>query len=117
MNRSVQEATLSAGIAAGCVKTILLAHGKARMPALAVLPARLVRGATCRRRAKCPGCRKGSTKRIHGGSGWKRLFDDPIPLQRGRQLVTLEDAAKYIQKLAKAEQQLAEWQAAVERCS
>jgi hypothetical protein len=23
--------------------------------------------------------------------GWKRKFDDPIPLPRGRQLVTLED--------------------------
>jgi hypothetical protein len=46
--------------------------------------------------------------------GWKRRFDDPIPLPRGRQIVTLEDAAKYIQKLPKAEQQLAEWQAAVE---
>jgi hypothetical protein len=47
-------------------------------------------------------------------SGWKRRFDDPIPLPRGRQLVTLKDAAKYIQKLAAAEQQIAEWQAAVE---
>jgi hypothetical protein len=47
-------------------------------------------------------------------TGWKRPFDDPIPLPRGRQLVTLEDAAKYIQKLPKAEQQLAEWRAAVE---
>jgi hypothetical protein len=46
--------------------------------------------------------------------GWKRPFDDPIPLPRGRQLVTLEDAAKYIQKLSKAEQHLAEWQTAVE---
>jgi hypothetical protein len=45
---------------------------------------------------------------------WKRPFDDPIPLPRGRQLVTLGDAARYIQKLPKAEQQLAEWQAAVE---
>src|ERR1700676_1368575 len=33
---------------------------------------------------------------------------------RGRQIVTLEDAAVYIQKLSKAEQQLEEWQAAVE---
>jgi hypothetical protein len=33
---------------------------------------------------------------------------------RGRQLLTLEDAAKYIQKLPVAEQQIAEWQAAVE---
>ena len=45
---------------------------------------------------------------------WSRAFDDPIPLPRGRQLVTLKDAAKYIQKLAAAEQQMAEWQAAVE---
>jgi hypothetical protein len=35
--------------------------------------------------------------------GWKRPFDDPIPLPRGRQLVTLKDAANYIQKLPKAE--------------
>jgi hypothetical protein len=41
-------------------------------------------------------------------------FHDPIPLPSGRELVTLEDAAKYIQKLPKAEQQLADWQAAVE---
>jgi hypothetical protein len=46
--------------------------------------------------------------------GWKRRFDDPIPLPRGRQLVTLEDAARYIQKLPKTEQQIPEWQAAVE---
>ena len=46
--------------------------------------------------------------------GWKRPFDDPIPLPRGRQLVTLEDAANYTQKLPEAEQLLKEWQAAVE---
>jgi hypothetical protein len=46
--------------------------------------------------------------------GWKRPFDDPIPLPRGRQLTTLEDAANYIQKLPKADQDLDEWQAAVE---
>jgi hypothetical protein len=46
--------------------------------------------------------------------GWRRPFEDPIPLPRGRQLVTLEDAARYIQKLPKAEQQLEEWQTAVE---
>jgi hypothetical protein len=28
--------------------------------------------------------------------GWKRPFDDPIPLPRGRELVTLEDAGTYI---------------------
>jgi hypothetical protein len=35
-------------------------------------------------------------------------FDEPIPLPRGRQLVTLEDAAAYIMKLSKAEQDLPE---------
>ena len=46
--------------------------------------------------------------------GWNRPFDEPIPLPRGRQLVTLEDAGNYIQKLPKAEQDIEEWQAAVE---
>ena len=45
---------------------------------------------------------------------WSRAFDEPIPLSRGRQLVTLKDAANYIQKLPKAEQLLEEWQSAVE---
>jgi hypothetical protein len=46
--------------------------------------------------------------------GWKRSFDDPIPLPRGRQLVTLEDAGTYITRLPKAEHEAAEWQAAME---
>jgi hypothetical protein len=46
--------------------------------------------------------------------GWKRRFDDPIPLPRGRQLVTLEDAGNYITKLSKSEHEMAEWQAAME---
>jgi hypothetical protein len=37
----------------------------------------------------------------------------PIPC-RGRQLVTLEDTAAYIMKLPKAQQDIAEWQAATE---
>jgi hypothetical protein len=45
--------------------------------------------------------------------GWKRPFDDPIPLPRGHHLVTLEDAAAYIMKLPKAEQNLEEWQTAI----
>jgi hypothetical protein len=45
---------------------------------------------------------------------WSRAFEDPIPLPRGRQLVTLKDAAAYIMKLTKAEQHLEEWQAATE---
>jgi hypothetical protein len=46
--------------------------------------------------------------------GWKRPFDDPIPLPRGRQLVTLRDAGTYITKLPKAEHDAEEWQAAME---
>jgi hypothetical protein len=46
--------------------------------------------------------------------GWKRRFDEPIPLPRGRQLVTLEDAGKYITKLPKAEHEAQEWLAAME---
>ena len=46
--------------------------------------------------------------------GWKRLFDDAIPLPRGRSLVTLEDAGAYITKLPKAVHEAAEWQAAME---
>ena len=37
-----------------------------------------------------------------------------FPCRKGRQLVTLRDAAEYIQKLPKAEQLLEEWHAAVE---
>jgi hypothetical protein len=46
--------------------------------------------------------------------GWKRPFDEPIPLPRGRQLVTLKDAGTYITKLPKAEHDAEEWQAAME---
>ncbi len=46
--------------------------------------------------------------------GWKRSFDDPIPLPRGRALVTLEDAGNYITKLPKAEHEVVEWQTAME---
>jgi hypothetical protein len=46
-------------------------------------------------------------------TGWKRPFEDPIPLPGGRRLVTPEDPAPYITELPKAEQ-LLEWQAAVE---
>jgi hypothetical protein len=46
--------------------------------------------------------------------GWKRPFDDPIPLPRGRRLVTLQDAGNYITKLPKAEHEAPEWQTAME---
>jgi hypothetical protein len=45
--------------------------------------------------------------------GWKRRFDDPIPLPSGRQLVTLRDAGDYVAELPKAEYLTAEWQAAM----
>jgi hypothetical protein len=47
-------------------------------------------------------------------TGWKRPFDDPIELPDCRSLVTLEDAGDYITRLPKAEQQLDEWQTAIE---
>jgi hypothetical protein len=46
--------------------------------------------------------------------GWRRQFEEPIHLPRGRQLITLEDAGRYITKLPKAEHEAAEWQAAME---
>jgi hypothetical protein len=45
---------------------------------------------------------------------WSARFDDPIPLPRGRQLVTLQDAGTYITKLPKSEHTAPEWQAAME---
>ena len=46
--------------------------------------------------------------------GWKRRFEEPISLPRGRQLVTLQDAGKYITKLPKADHEAQEWLAAME---
>jgi hypothetical protein len=45
---------------------------------------------------------------------WKRRFDEPIPLPRGRQLVTLKDAGTCITRLPKAEHEAPEWLAAME---
>jgi hypothetical protein len=45
---------------------------------------------------------------------WNRKFDEPIPLPKGKPLVTLRDAANYITKLPKAEHEAPEWQAAME---
>jgi hypothetical protein len=45
--------------------------------------------------------------------GWSRKFEDPIPIPDGGLLVTLKDAADYIMKLPKAEQNLEEWQTAI----
>jgi hypothetical protein len=45
---------------------------------------------------------------------WSARFNKPIPLPRGRKLVTLQDAGTYITKLPKAEREAPEWQAAME---
>ena len=47
--------------------------------------------------------------------GCNRQFEDPIPLPRGRQLVTLKDAADYITRLPKAEHESPQWQTALRR--
>jgi hypothetical protein len=46
--------------------------------------------------------------------GWKRKFEEPIPLPDGRTLATLHDAATFITGLPKKEAALPEWQAAIE---
>jgi hypothetical protein len=102
------------------VKLIPIDHGKASTPAPVAPPARPARGATratiIRHRDRRRVLKPNSTKRVGviSGRGWKRKFDDPIPLPRGRQLVTLEDAGRYITKLPKAEHEAEEWQTAME---
>jgi hypothetical protein len=46
-------------------------------------------------------------------TGWSRIFDEPIPLPKGRKLVTLKDAGAYITKFPKAEHTAPEWHAAM----
>lgn len=46
--------------------------------------------------------------------GWQCRFDAPIILPNGRKLLTLKDAGTYITKLARAEHDAPEWQAAME---
>jgi hypothetical protein len=42
-------------------------------------------------------------------AAWARPFEDAILLPDGRELLTLRDAADYIMKLPKADQDLEEW--------
>jgi hypothetical protein len=83
-------------------------------------PAHHVQSAIRPMKARHRGCRMASgltpTRRagVISDRGWKRAFDDPIPLPRSRQLITLEDAGNYITKLPKAEHESPEWQAAME---
>jgi hypothetical protein len=44
---------------------------------------------------------------------WSTAFEDPV-IVKGKTLTTLGDAADYIMKLPKAEQDLPEWQTAIE---
>jgi hypothetical protein len=107
-------------IAAGFVRAIRTGRSRASTLAIAVAPEPHVRVATRLTMIQHRGCRKAlksnSTRRAGAISkrGWQRRFDEPIPLPLGRQLVTLEDAGKYITKLPKAEHEAAEWQAAME---
>ena len=46
--------------------------------------------------------------------GWQRRFNEPIPLPKGKKLVTLRDTALYVTKLPQAEHDAEEWQTAME---
>jgi hypothetical protein len=48
---------------------------------------------------------------------WSSRFDEPIPLPRGRRLVTLPDAGTYITKLPKAKREATEADAIAEVAS
>jgi hypothetical protein len=86
-----------------------------RNTALRLKPPLRTAGSRCIRPARiCLSPRRALISSRSSPKGWKRPFDEPIPVPRGRQLVTLEDAGRYIQKLPKAEQQIEEWQTAVE---
>jgi hypothetical protein len=60
----------------------------------------------------------GNADHVIGGRSrivpWTTLFYESIPLPDGSPLLTLQDAAQYIQKLPQAEQDLHTWQFAVE---
>jgi hypothetical protein len=45
---------------------------------------------------------------------WSREFDEPIPLPNGRELVTLEDVARYVDALPRRMHEREEWQAVME---
>ena len=52
--------------------------------------------------------------RGHGRLSWDQQFSEPIPLPKGKKLVTLRDAAEYITKLPKAKHDAEQWLAAME---
>ena len=46
--------------------------------------------------------------------GWKRAFDDPIPLPDGSELRTLLDAGRYVDALPRSMHEREEWQTVME---
>ena len=65
--------------------------------------------------------RRAGIRFVIGATGWRRVRSDghaPLtirsPLPAGGQLITLRDAANYITKLPKAEQDAPQWRAAIE---
>jgi hypothetical protein len=47
-------------------------------------------------------------------TGWRRRFDDPIPLSDGGELRTLLDAGRYVDALPRSKHEREEWQAVTE---
>jgi hypothetical protein len=86
---------------------------------IAAAPECLARPVTCRRkthRHEYPlDFLPNSTRRAGAISApkWSREFEEVIVLADGRKLLTLRDAATYITKLPKAEQDLEIWQVAI----
>jgi hypothetical protein len=101
----------------GFARTILINRGAARMrvrAAASVCLARdAIRATTILRHCCHPVLQTMTMPRVTE-RGWSRKFDEPIPLPKGRQLVTLKDAGTYITKLPKAEHMVPEWQTAME---
>jgi hypothetical protein len=96
-------------------------HGTVNTPAAAAVPACHVQSAMRATKKRRHGHERlqNSIKQkrlasLKADKGWRRRFEDPIPLSRGRQLVTLQDAGNYITKLSRTEHATAEWQAAME---
>src|SRR5258708_19276110 len=92
-------------------------------PPAAVRPNTAPASSARSRRAGCGGTNPGPTSNSptpapsyspDGSDGLEASLRQSDPAAGGRQLVTLEDAAGYIMKLPKAEQNLGEWQTAIE---
>jgi hypothetical protein len=56
--------------------------------------------------------RKSKTAVIRALPDWSKRFEPSIPIQNGKSLRTLRDAAQYVLALPPAEQQATRWQAA-----